>query len=70
MTGEIFLGSNSLVRIILTNNESLKTPFTCSGFTAYETGELDIFMRINNTVQMLAVFQTKWNNINSSHKRC
>lgn len=41
--GTIHLESNSLVRITLTNNETHKTPFTCPGFTACETGELDMF---------------------------
>lgn len=41
--GTIHLESNSLVRIPLTNNGSHKAPFTCPGFTASETGELDMF---------------------------
>lgn len=41
--GTIHLEFNSLVRIPVTNNESHKAPFTCPGFTASETGELDIF---------------------------
>ena len=41
--GTIHLGANSLVWILLTLNESHKTPFTCPGFTACETGELKVF---------------------------
>lgn len=41
--GTIHLGSNSLVRMTLTNHGSHQTPFKGPEFTACGTGELDMF---------------------------
>lgn len=67
--GAIFLLFISLVRIPLTNDESLKPFLYAQDLLHVRLVNLTCFMRINNTIQMLAVFQAKWKNINSSHKQ-